>query len=344
MKRKLASVQIVEEILPISGADAIEAVRLAGWACVVRKGAFVKGDRGVFFEIDAVPPDVEAFRFLWTLKGDPPREGGRPSNFRLRTKKLRGCLSQGLFLRLEEVGLHAARAVGEDLTEVLGVEKWEPPIPSGAGDVRGAFPAAVPKTDEMRVQSVPGVIDELRGHAYVATLKCDGTSATFLIDPLDGSFHACSRNWSLKDGENLYFGVARKLDLEGKLRELGGRFAVQGEICGPGIQKNPLGLAASNLFVFSMFDLEARRFLSDREMRDLVQRLQLTPVPIVEEGDSFDRDQAALLALAEGVYPGTKNQREGIVVRPRDELHSAVCAGRLSFKAISNRYLLDERD
>ncbi len=151
MKRKLASVRVVEEILPIVGADAIEAVRLGGWACVVRKGAFQVGDQGVYFEIDAVLPDSEAFRFLWTPKGEVQRAGLRPPSFRLRTKKLRGCLSQGLFMRFDELGLTGVHETGQDLTELLGVEKWDPPLPTGAGDTRGAFPAAVPKTDEMRV-------------------------------------------------------------------------------------------------------------------------------------------------------------------------------------------------
>ena len=105
-----------------------------------------------------------------------------------------------------------------------------------------------------------------------------------------------------------------------------------------------MGLASPALFIFSLFDLTTGRFLSDRELREVVQRVGLTAVPIVEEGESFAHDQASLLALAEGLYPGTKNQREGIVVRPRDELYSETLAGRLSFKAISNKYLLDERD
>ena len=61
-------------------------------------------------------------------------------------------------------------------------------------------------------------------------------------------------------------------------------------------------------------------------------------------GASFAHDQASLRALAEGKYPGTTNEREGIVIRPREERFSAALNGRLSFKAISNTYLLDERD
>ena len=61
----------------------------------------------------------------------------------------------------------------------------------GMGDCRGNFPSFIPKTDEMRVQSVPEVLDEIHGLPYVITLKYDGTSSTFCIDPLDDEFHAC---------------------------------------------------------------------------------------------------------------------------------------------------------
>jgi RNA ligase (TIGR02306 family) len=196
----------------------------------------------------------------------------------------------------------------------------------------------------MRVQSAPQLLDELRGRPYVATLKYDGTSSTYLVDPGDESFHACGRNWSIREGANVYWNVARRLDLEAKLRAQGGRYAVQGELCGPSIQKNPLALREVALFVFSVYDLSAARFLSDREMRALAAEMELPAVAVVEEGEAFAHDQASLLALAEGVYPGTKNQREGIVIRPRDEVFSPTLGGRLSFKAISNKYLLGERD
>ena len=344
MERKLASVQRVLEIVPIEGADAIEAARINGWICVVKKGAFAVGDAGVFLEIDAVPPDTSAYRFLWTAKGAEPAEGTRPGSFRIRTKKLRGCLSQGLLLTLAEAGVEGAVADGDDLTGRLGVTKYEPVIPVGSAELRGGFPSAVPKTDEMRVQSVPEVLGELRGKAYVATLKCDGTSATYVVDPYDGSFHACGRNWSIVEGANWYWSVARRYGIEEKLRARGGRYALQGEICGPGVQKNLLGLKELTLFVFSVRDLETNRYVSDAEMRALAAEMGLECVAIVEEGESFAHDQASLLALADGVYPGTKNPREGIVIRPRVEVDSPTLGGRLSFKAISNRFLLAEQD
>lgn len=338
MIRKLASVQRVLEILPIVGADAIELVRVNGWQCVTKKGEFQVGDLGVFLEIDAVPPDTDAFRFLWT-----PKSGemiARPEKFRIRSMKLRGALSQGLFMPLETFDWGGvAVSEGEDVTQALGVSKYDPPLPM-SGEIRAAFPGVVPKTDEERVQSAPGVLDELRGRAYVATLKCDGTSATFVIDP-EGEFHVCGRNYSIAEGENAFWRVARTFELERILRRTP-HLAVQGELCGPGIQKNRLGLTEPGLFVFNVYDWRAGRHFDDSELRAWCDDNGLTPVTIVERGDNFAHTQESLLSLAEGKYANTSNEREGLVIRPQREMRSDVLGGRLSFKVISNRFLLKE--
>ena len=65
---------------------------------------------------------------------------------------------------------------------------------------------------------------------------------------------------------------------------------------------------------------------------------------LFRSGESFLYGQEELLKLAEGYYAGTKNEREGIVIRPKRAMHSPTLGGRLSFKAISNRYLLAEKD
>jgi len=344
MERKLASIQRVLAVEPIANADAIELARINGWQCVVKKGEFTPGDHGLFLEIDAVPPDIEVFRFLWQRKpkgGEAtPEIVPRPDKFRVRTMKLRGMLSQGVLLPLNDFDFPSV-SEGEDMTAVLGVTKYEPPVPAGMGDFRAHFPAFLPKTDEMRVQSVPEVLDELRGLPYVATLKYDGTSATFCIDPRDEQFHACGRNISIREGENLYWRIARKYDLEAVLRR-SSQLAVQGEICGPGVQKNRLGLKEVSLFVFNVYDIGKARYLDHDDARQWLEENGLTPVEVMEIGESFAHSQDSLLQLAEGKYPGTSNEREGIVIRPRRETFSAALGGRLSFKAISNRFLLKE--
>ncbi len=325
MERKLASVQRALEILPIENADAIELVRINGWQCVTKKGEFRVGDLGVFLEIDAIPPDNSTFNFLWSAKDGTVAE--RPEKFRIRTMKLRGALSQGLFLPLASFDLGEV-SVGDDVTEKLGVTKYEPPIPiAGGGDIGGLFPGFVPKTDEIRVQSAPEVIAEIFASPYAITLKYDGTSATFCVDPRDEHFLVCGRNYAINDGDNLYWRIARQYDLEAKLRAHP-TMAIQGEICGPGIQKNRLDLKQLALFVFNVYNLAERRYLDHDEARAFTSEIGLSAVETLETGDSFGYDLPALLRLAEGKYPGTKNQREGIVVRPLHERGSEVLAGR----------------
>lgn len=341
MERKLASVQRALEITAIEGANAIELVRINGWQCVTKKGEFRVGDLGVFLEIDAVPPDTPVFRFLWSAKDGTVSE--RPDKFRIRTMKLRGALSQGLFLPLTSFDLGEVQP-GDDVTEQLGVTKYEPPLPSGGqGEIGGVFPGFVPKTDEIRVQSAPEVIAEIWALPYAITLKYDGTSATFCVDPRDRSFLACGRNYAINEGDNLYWRVARHYDLPEKLAAHP-NMAVQGEICGPGVQKNRLELERVALFAFNVYDIANRRYLDHDEAREFLAQIEVPAVETLERGESFGYTLPELLRLAEGKYPGTKNEREGLVIRPLAERHSEVLAGRLSFKAISNRFLLKEKD
>jgi len=350
--RKLASVQEVLALEPIENADRIEVAVINGWRSVVKRGEFAPGDLGVFLEIDSVPPDVAAFSFLWQVK---PTEGEeatirvRPPNFRLRTAKLRGVLSQGLLLPLS-AAREAAREVGRnprdleaiehaDVTEFLQIEKWEPPPPTGA-DVRAPFPPYLPKTDEERVQSAPQVLGELWGKPFVITLKLDGASATYTIDPRDDSFHVCARNNSLVEADNPYWRAARRYDLETVLRAQDRNYAVQGEVVGPGVQSNRLGLKETDLFIFNVFDVANARYLAHRDARAWADANGLSFVPVLEEGDAFAYTQDDLLRKAEGKYEGTSNEREGLVIRALSGEQSPTLGGRLSFKAISNRFLL----
>ena len=81
----------------------------------------------------------------------------------------------------------------------------------------------------------------------------------------------------------------------------------------------------------------------ERQLAAVQRVLEIQPVPNADaielDGDSFQHTQETLLVLAEGTYPGTRNEREGIVIRPRREMLSAALNGRLSFKVISNRFL-----
>lgn len=342
MKRKLASLQPVISIEPIPNADAIELARIQGWQCVVKKGEFQPGDLGVFLEIDSVPPDEPRFAFLWHNKKDV-EPAVQPASFRLRTVRLRGMLSQGLLLPIQQFPeINPPFVAGTDVTETLGITKWEPVLPD-VQDIAGVFLPGVPKTDEMRVQSVPSVLEELAGRPYVMTLKCDGTSATFGIHPVSGEFTACGRNWSIKRGNNTYWRVAETYQLE-KFLLAHPQLVVQAEVVGPGIQKNRLGLNKVQLRAFNVYDRQSGLFLGHDEAAAFLSEIKVPMVDVIEEGPSFDHSLESLLALAEGHYPGTQNEREGLVIRPKTECPSSTLGGRLSFKVISNRFLLKGGD
>lgn len=341
--RALATIRRITVIEPIPGADAIECAWVNGWSVVVKKGEFKVGDLAVYMEIDSVPPDEPQYRFLWK------NTEMRPNNFRIRTIKLRGQLSQGILFPLSVVDDHAFLQEGDDITEALGVTKYEPPLPAGSANVAGQFFDGVPKTDEDRVQNRHDLIEALRGRAYYITVKCDGASMTVAMH--DGVPKVASRNYRLTDApDSAYWNAARNaglLDMVKSFADIGQDIAVQGELVGPGIQGNKLGLKDHQCYVFNIYDRGEGRYWTLAEMMqfDVIgpdggrSWPDFPIVPIVTVGHLFNESQESLLAMAEGKYAGTTNEREGIVIRSNDDL-----GPRISFKAISNRFLLKGGD
>lgn len=120
--RKLASIQEVKSVEPIEGADRIELAHVLGWQCVVNKGQFKAGDLAVYFEIDSFLPVRKEFEFLRktcfttsTLLGE---------GFKLKTKKFKGRISQGLLLPVSTFPEIQFPRIGDDVTEILSVRKW----------------------------------------------------------------------------------------------------------------------------------------------------------------------------------------------------------------------------
>lgn len=351
MQRALASIQKVLSLGEIPDADFIAKATVQGWTTVVKKGDFKVGDAGIFYEIDSIPMDLNIYKFLWTTSKNP--EGIRPNNYRIKTMKLRKQLSQGLLLPVQQVFdahdiggifLNGKNPIGYDLTTLLGVEKWEPPVDfSGVMDGPWSFSyTGASKTDEMRLQSAMGVLEELQGLPYYISLKIDGTSCSTGYD-VDDVFRVNSRNNSVAPADNAYWYVAREYNLEVLLKDTG--YIIQGELAGPGIQKNLCGLRKPELFVFDVYDTIQKRYLVLDELRSVCADYHLRMVDVLEEGDNFNYTLDELLEKAVGYYPGTKNKSEGIVIKPsRFIIYSPTLGGRLSFKVLNNLYLLAEKD
>ncbi len=164
MERKLASCRIISDIKPIEGADKIELVFVDGWKVVVAKDVGHKvGDLVIYCEIDSFLPIREEFEFL---RKSSYKKMGDQEGFRLRTIKLRGQVSQGLILPISvlnppDTNIYVEPFVGLDVTEMLDIVKYEPPIPAElAGKVKGSFPSYIPKTYEERVQNLTSEYEE----------------------------------------------------------------------------------------------------------------------------------------------------------------------------------------
>ena len=348
--RKLASIQSVNAVEPIPNADAIEKIRVLGWWVVAKKGEHKPGERIVYCEIDSLLPERPEFEFLRQssfkqAQTAPDGSVALPAGFRVRTVKLRGQVSQGICFPLTILPPGAPTEEGADVTDLLGILKWEPPLPVGMGGrVKGGFPGFLPKTDEIRVQVLESVLERCRGKDFYVTEKLDGASFTAFLH--QGQFGFCSRNlWMDEaDDSSIHARVARGLNLEEKLRRgrerLGYDLAIQAEVIGPGIQKNKYGLKAVTLRVFNVLNVDAYRLLDHSLMLELLADLGLEAVPqlgTVILNHTVDE----LVSFSEGVsLLNPQIQREGVVLRPLVEEHDDEIGGRLSFKAINPKFLL----
>lgn len=343
--RKLASIQKILAVDPIPNADSIEVVTVLGWKVVVRKSeGFKKDDVVVYVEIDSLFPKEPQYEFL------------KNSNYRIKTAKFRGQISQGLVLPItalaEKLGITSGDrhiqvlsvvCEGDEVTEQLGITKYEPPIPAElAGDVVGPFPGYVHKTHEPRVQSFPGILEELAGTRCYVTTKIDGMTASFIRR--DDEFLVCGHQWAYQDSpNNVYWKMCRKYGIEAILKNAKKNYAIQGEVAGPGIRKNRYGLKELQLFVFNVFDIDRGRHLDYADFVAFCRRYGLQIVPNVANDLVLNHTVEDLLELAKGQYP-SGYAREGIVIRPITEQHSQVLSGRASFKVINNDHLLKEKD
>ena len=340
MERKLATIRIIDDIRPIEGADMIELVTVDGWNVVVAKQVGHKvGDHVVYCEIDSFLPIREEFEFL---RKSSYKKMGDQEGFRLKTIRLRGQVSQGLILPMSVFGDFGWTAYeGLDVTEKLGIVKYEPPIPAELfGKVKGNFPSFIPKTDEERIQNLTKEYGEWKyqsKHQFYVTEKLDGSSATYYFK--DGEFGVCSRNLELLETEgNTFWKVARELNLEENMRATGKNISLQGELIGEGIQGNPYKIKGQTVRFFTGFDIDKYQRISFPELVVMLSDMGLQYVPILNQELGFVLPETVedMLKYAEGKsLLNDKKEREGVVVRSMD--------GTISFKAISNKFLLEEK-
>ena len=345
--RKLATVRRIDAVRPIPDADSIECAVIGGWSVVIKKGEYREGDVAVYCEIDSwVPHELAPF----LSKGQEPREFDGIRGERLRTVKLRGQVSQGLLLPFTAStaiqlgagpGARFTDYIGMDISELLGIVKYEPPIPAQlAGEVKGPFPGYISRTDQERIQNLTEEFAQwqFEESRWEVTEKLDGCSMTAYVR--DGEFGVCSRNLELRRNDtNSLWRAAIAQNLEAIILSTGRNLALQGELIGEGIQSNLYKLKGQKFYLYDIFDIDLGRYLLPEERDALFNsnhNFKVLRVPLLATERSLASTVEELLQWAEGkseLNPAV--EREGVVFKRH--------GSNASFKAISNLFLLREK-
>lgn len=344
--RNLVTIQKIANLELIEGADRIERATILGWHCVVKKGEFKVGDLCIFFEADSFLPIRQEYAFL---QNNGIRkmliDGKEHVGYRLKTVRLRGQISQGLALPIgslpDLLKVQDIWEEGKDVTELLGVYKYEIPLPAQlVGKVRGNFPGFIPKTDETRIQTYPHILEKYKETLFFTTEKLDGSSVSFVIK--NNEFHVCSRNLDLLDTEgNTIWRIAKEMKIEEKLKLLGEeRYAIQGEVVGEGIQKNPLKIKGQKIYFFNVYDFIEAKYVGYSLYKMLTTMMGLETAPILETDRFLPKtvDEAVVYATRKSAI-NHESWVEGVVFRPMVEMRDEDL-GRLSFKVINPEYLI----
>jgi hypothetical protein len=302
----------------------------------------------------------------------------RPRKFKVKIIKLRGQISMGLVMPVsiikEFTKKKTSLEVETDVSGILDVKKYDPQAEKelkqykqnkkklnfitsymmsfqwfrhiryqlGFETLRN-FPHFLPKTDEERLQNMPQVLQQWKDSFYISE-KLDGMSLSCCIYKENKwyskpKFYVCSRNICLhKENNSEWWEVARKFEIERKLRNYGKNIAIQGEIVGAGVQGNVYNLKELDFYVFNVIDLDTGKRFSLNEKLYFCDHYGFKLVPLLENEILLqDFTVNLLLEKANGKSVLGNTNREGLVFR-------SVTNDHLSFKIISTTFLLNQKD
>lgn len=354
-------------------ADLIELAKVGDYRSIVGKGQFKTGDLGVYIPEGAVVPD-----WIITKLGLEGKLAGKAKN-RVKAVKLRGILSQGLIFPLEyrenvmdqdtrvwsdhhvlsrgECGAGISVKEGQDVTELLGLVKWEPVIPSCMnGEVFNAFGYTL-KYDIENLKKFPNVL--LEGEDVVITEKLHGTWCCMgrhpeVETPIVTSKGLSDRGLAFKFNDankrNLYLRAFEATkDEDGKsiiervcdFLNCDEPIYILGEVFGAGVQDLTYGGEKADFRIFDVYIGNPGEgvYLNPQEMVFLAANVGIGTVPVLYAGVYSHGVVAHYTDGLETASGKEAHMREGIVIKPAEERrHDEI--GRVFLKSVSEAYLL----
>jgi hypothetical protein len=350
---KLASIQKIVNLSPIEGADLIEKATVLGWEVVVKKGEYQVGELCSYIQIDTIVPELPEYEFL------------RERKFRVRTIRLRKQISQGLIIPPPKGNWNE----GNDVTDILGIKKYEKPdnnperyekpripkawykkfiyvfkynflykfFPKLQRLSRSLFPKdLVSITDEERVQNIPKILEQYKGKLFVVSYKLDGSSITIIHSKALGKskYRICSRRFELHDKKNDWYRVFEETSFKDEIQKLVQLFGandiiVQGEAIGK-FNGNHHGLAKDEIRLFNIY-VNGKR-INQKNFIDVCANNNIPHCPLFSE-IILNHSLAEILKMSEiKDVLNPKVDAEGLVWRCVED--------NTSFKVINNNYLL----
>ena len=301
-------------------ADSLSLMAVEGYQVCLRTDDWEDGQLAVYVPSDYVVPDTPLFDWL---------NNGSCNNWqRIRSRRFRGLYSHGILVPAPD-GL----ALGDNAMELLGITRYEPPIPEGAGEENDEGPQGhYPKYDVETFQAFRTVIQP--GEEVVITEKMHGASSRYTFS--DNVMHCGSRIfWKKENSDNLWWDA---LEQNPGLRhwcERNPGLVAYGEVFGM-VKHYRYGAKPNQLF-FAGFDiLDKDRWLDYDEAREIVGDYFLW-APELYRGP-FDASLAVDISMKDSSWHSANHLSEGVVIRPvRERVDPNL--GRVHLKLVSPRYL-----
>lgn len=359
----------IDKVEKHPNADRLDLAHVKGWQCVAQKDAFEAGDLAIYIPIDSVlPPDLERRIF-------PEGSKITLSKSRVKTIKIRGAISQGMLLSifdascLEGHGVSGHIVLGDDVTTMLGITKYEPPAAPSAmsggqqQSKRKLNPFFKPYERLSHFKNFPELF--LEGEDVVVSEKIHGTNFRAGWVPMQADswwkkvkkLFGFLEEWEFVVGShavqlkpkaewkgfydtNVYMEAVQKYDLEARIPK---GMVVYGEIYGDGIQKGySYGVETPGEHKLVLFDVkvivgQVAEYRSWAYLEELSHLLGVPTAPVIYKGPYSVvlrhkwEEGPSLLSKAQ-------KHREGCVIKPAVEQECWI--GRKVLRSINPEYLL----
>ena len=349
-------------------ADRLSLVNFRGFTTISAKNddgshRYAVGDLAVYVPEAAIVPERLLRMGFWDeAKGRGLLAGSKGD--RVKAVRLRGIVSQGIMFDPKSV-LDWPLSEGDDVSDALGITKYEPPIPvEMAGEVFNLGSRNTLNFDIENIQKYPTVFRE--DEQVVVTEKLHGTFCQIAYVPserqedgfFDGSVFIGSKGLSaqglmLKNNErnanNLYKRAVIDSGTASRFATFVDRVCrrdrayLVGEVLGKGVQDLGYGFTDPEFRAFGVYFGTPRDgsgyWLDDADLQAILNAAEIERVPVLARGTWGDIEPT-LADLRDGLTTlGAGHIREGVVVTSSIERRDEQ-VGRVILKAVSPDYLL----